>query len=96
MNSHINSRQIIFDIEPDIALARAECLEDHRERPAQKPRAFDLMKDARRARSMYQRDLLLQFIKFLASRLPFARSPRHGALSYPLQPSASVAHPRGV
>jgi hypothetical protein len=58
---------------PGIVPARAEILENYRERLAQKPCAFDVMKDARVARSMYQRNLLRQFIKFLASRLPFAR-----------------------
>ena len=39
------------------------------ERLAQKPRALNVMKDARVARSMYQRKLLRQFMRFLVSRL---------------------------
>ena len=83
MNSHVKSCLIVVDIEPSIALARAECFEKYRECTAQKPQAFDMMKDARKARSMHQRDLLVQFIRFLGSRLPLARSPRDSALSYP-------------
>ena len=56
-------------IQPSIALTRAECPDNDRERLAQKPRAFDVMKDARVARSMYQRKLLRQFMRFLVSRL---------------------------
>ena len=55
-------------IQPSIALTRAECPDNYRERLAQKPRAFDVMKDARVARSMYQRKLLRQFMRFLVSR----------------------------
>jgi hypothetical protein len=96
--NYINPHWIVVDIEPSIALARAECLEKFRKRPAQKPLAFDVMKDARAARSMYQRDLLRQFMTFLASCVSLARSPRHHGLNYPadLQPSASLASPRGV
>jgi len=96
MNSHINPHWIVVDIEPSIALARAQCLEMLREQPAYKPRVRNLMKDARIARSMYQRELLQQFVKFLVSRL--ARSPRPYGLSDPtdLQPSASLAQPRGA
>ena len=84
-------------IRPSIALARAECLEKFRKYPAVKPRTFGAMKDARMARSMYQRDLLRQFMKFVVSCLPFARS-RYPGLHYPadLQPSASTAYPRGA
>jgi hypothetical protein len=56
-------------IQPSIALTRAECPDHDRERLAQRPRAFDVMKDARVARSMYQRKLLRQFMRFLVSRL---------------------------
>lgn len=94
----INPHWILVDIEPSIALARAECFEKFRKHPAQTPIAFDVMKDARAARSMYQRDLLRQFTKFLASCLPRPRAPRHSVFNYPahLQPSASLASPRGV
>ena len=53
-----------------------ECREKDRERLAQKPCAFDVMKDARAARSMYQSILLRQFMKFLVSCRPFARHRR--------------------
>src|SRR2546423_14376080 len=98
MNSHINPHWIVVDIEPSIALARAECLEMYRKHPAQKPRARNLMKDARMARSMYQRELLRQFMKFLASGVTFARSARDRGLDYPsdLQPSLSASSPRGA
>ena len=56
-------------IRRSIALTRAECPDNDRERLAQKPRAFDVMKDARVARSMYQRTLLRQFMRFWVSRL---------------------------
>ena len=72
--NYINPHWIVVDMEPSIALARAECLEKFRNHPAQKPRAFDLMKDARAARSMYQRDLLRQFMTFLASCLSIERN----------------------
>ena len=62
-------------IPPGIALARDECLEKHRERLSQKPSAFELMKNARVARSMYQRYLLRRLTRFLVSCLPFARDP---------------------
>ena len=95
MNSRINPHWIVADIEPSIALARAQCLETFRKLPAQEPRAPDAMTDARVARSMFQRDLLRQFTRFLVSSLPLARSPRD---PYPadLQPSASAASPRGA
>ena len=98
MNSHINPHWIVVDIEPSIALARAQCFEMLREQPAYKPRVRNLMKDARIARSMYQRELLRQFVKFLVSRLRFARASRSYGVSYPsdLQPSASLAQPRGA
>jgi hypothetical protein len=66
-------------IPPSIALARDECLEKHRERLSQKPSAFELMKNARVARST----------RFLVSCLPFARHPD---VKYPvdLQISAST------
>jgi hypothetical protein len=54
--------------------------EKDRERLAQKPCAFDVMKDARAARSMYQSILLRQFMKFLVSCRPFAR---HRGVNYP-------------
>ena len=56
-------------IQPSIPLTRTECPNNNRERLAQKPRVFDVMKDARVARSMYQRKLLRQFMRFLVSRL---------------------------
>ncbi|MEA2875073.1 MAG: hypothetical protein QOF14_269 [Hyphomicrobiales bacterium] len=68
MNS-INPHWIVVDIEPSIALARAECLQKYRAHPAEKPRAFDVMKDARVARSAYQRGLMRQFMSFLVSSL---------------------------
>ena len=94
----INPHWILVDIEPSIALARAECLDKLRKSPAQKPVAFDVMKEARAARAMYQRDLLRRFVKFLASCLRLARAPRYHGLNYPtdLQPSMSVASPRGA
>jgi len=64
---------LLATIRPGVAPARAECSERYRERPAQKPWSFDVMKDARVARSPYQRKLLRQFMTFLVSRLPFAR-----------------------
>jgi hypothetical protein len=96
MNS-INPHWIVVDIEPSIALARAECLQKYRAHPTEKPRAFDVMKDARVARATYQRDLMRQFVRFLVSWLRFMRSPRHDQLNYPadLQPSAT-AYPRGA
>jgi hypothetical protein len=86
MNS-INSHWSVVDIEPSIALARAECLEKYRAHPMEKPRAFDAMKDARAARGMYQRDLMRQFMNFLVSSL---------SLKFPakLQTSASAAQSR--
>jgi hypothetical protein len=68
MNS-INSHWSVVDIEPSIALARAECFEKYRARPMEKPRAFDVMKDARAVRSAYQRGLMRQFMSFLVSSL---------------------------
>ena len=68
MNS-VNPHWIVVDIEPSIALARAECLQKYRARPVEKPRAFDLMKDARVARATYQRGLMRQFMSFLVSSL---------------------------
>jgi len=56
-------------IRPSIALTRAECPDNYRERLAQKPRALNVMTDARVARSRYQRKLLRQFMRFLVSRL---------------------------
>jgi hypothetical protein len=95
MNSHINPHWIVVDLEPSIALVRAECLDTFRRLPAQKPYSFDVMREARMARSMYQRELLRQFTKFLVS---FVRSARHRGLNYPadLQPSVSAASPRGA
>jgi hypothetical protein len=93
MNSHINPHWIVVDVEPSIALARAECLDTFRRLPAQK--SYSLMREARMARSMYQRELLRQFTKFLVS---FVRSARHRGLNYTadLQPSMSAASPRGA
>jgi hypothetical protein len=95
MNSRINPHWIVVDIEPSIALARAECLDTFRKLPAQKPRTFGVMKDARTARAIYQRELLRQFTNYVMS---FARSTRHPDLNYPadLQPSLSAASPRGA
>jgi hypothetical protein len=93
MNSHLNPHWIVVDIEPSIALARAECLEMYRKHPAQPAPARNLMKEARLARSMYQRDLLRQFVKFLASCVASVRSR---SLDYrsELQPSLSASSPR--
>jgi len=98
MNSHVNPHWIVVDIEPSIALERAECLQKYRALPAQKPAARNLMNEARMARSMYQRDLLLQFVKFLTSWVASARSARHRGMGYPsdLQPSISASMPRGA
>ena len=95
MNSRINPHWIVVDIEPSIALARAECLDTFRKLPATNPHAYDAMSDAPTARSMYQHDLLRQLVNYLVA---FARSARHPGLNYPadLQPSASLASPRGV
>ena len=60
-------------IRPSTGLARTECPENYRERLAQKPRAFDVIKDARVARSMYQHKLLRKFMSFLVSWPPLAR-----------------------
>ena len=83
MNS-INPHWIVVDIEPSIALARAECLQKYRAHPAEKPRAFDAMKGARAAHA-----LMRQFMNFLVSRL---------SLKFPanLQTSASAARSRRV
>ena len=61
----------------------------------QKPYSSDLMREARMARSMYQRELLRQFTKFLVS---FVRSAQHRGLNYPadLQRSVTAASPRGA
>jgi hypothetical protein len=98
MNSHLNPHWIVVDIEPSIALARAECLEMYRKHPAQPAPARNLMKEARLARSMYQRDLVRQFVKFLASFVASARSVRSRGLDYrsELQPSLSTSSPRGA
>ena len=98
MNSHLNPHWIVVDIEPSIALARAECLEKYRKQPAQQPSARNLMNEARLARSMYQRDLLRQFVKFLASCVASARAVRYRGLDYrsELQPSLSASSPRGA
>src|SRR5258706_5507203 len=53
-----------------IALASDECLEKHRERLSQKPSAFELMKNARVVRPMYQHYLLRQLTRFQVSCLP--------------------------
>jgi hypothetical protein len=68
MNSP-HSHWIVVDIDPSIALARAECLQKYRARPVEKPRAFDVMKDARAVRATYQRGLMRQFMSFLVSSL---------------------------
>ena len=97
MNS-IKSHWIVVDIEPSIALARAECLQKYRAHPAQNLPAFHVTKEAHVAGSVYQRDLLRQFTQFLVSCLPFARAPRYRGLNYraDLQPSASTVYPRGA
>jgi hypothetical protein len=98
MNYHQKFRPIVLDSEPSIAIANAECLEKHREQSAQvRVTADALKKEARVARSMYQRDLLRQFMTFLASHLSFARAPRHRDIkNIQLQPSPSTGHPRGA
>ena len=70
---------LVTTIRPVITPATDESAEKHRERLAQKPLSFDVVKQARLARSMYQRQLLLQFMAFLASRLPVThRGPSPG------------------
>jgi hypothetical protein len=72
MNPRLKPQRIVVDIEPNIALARAECLEKYRE-----PSAPDVTKEERTARAMYLRDLLAGFTQFLLSGLPHARSVRN-------------------
>jgi hypothetical protein len=98
MNFHQKFRPIVLDIEPSIAIANAECREKHREQSAQVRVTADALKGARVARSMYQRDLLRQFMTFLASHLSFARAPRRrrDIKKIELQPSPSTGHPRGA
>ena len=88
---------IIVDIEPGIALARAECFEKYRERPVQQPRISAMIKKACLALSAYPRDSLRQFTGFLGSRLTPARSSRSD-LTFPadLQLSPSASLPRGA
>ena len=82
MNSRIKPQWIVADIEPNIALARAECLEKYRE-----PSAPDVTKEERAAGAMYLRDLLGGFTQFMLSGLPLARSVRNR-----LQPPVPAAH----
>ena len=91
MNSHINPHWIVVDVEPSIALARAECLDTFRKLPAPKPYSSDLMREARMARSMYQRELLRRLVSFV-------RSACRRGLNHPAdpQPSVSAASPRGA
>jgi hypothetical protein len=98
MNSHINPHWIVADIEPSIALARAQCLQTYRTLPGQKEPDSDELHDVRGVHAMYLRDLLGGFSKFLLSWLQSPPSPRHDALSYTadLQPSASTVYPRGA
>ena len=98
MNPRINPHRIVVDIEPSIALARAQCLQTYRTLPARKEPASDELHDVRAAHTMYLRDLLGGFAKFLLSWLQSGPSPRHDALSYTadLQPSASTVYPRGA
>ena len=76
-------------IQPSIALARAVCPGNYRERLAQKPHAFDVMKDARVA-ARYISDLLRQLMTFLVSYPPFAH--QRGVNPADLQILASVTH----
>jgi hypothetical protein len=96
MNYHQKFRPIVLDIEPSIAIANAECLEKHREQSAQVRATVDALKEARVARSMYQRDLLRQFTTFLASHVSFARARHTDINETHLQPSPSTGHPRGA
>jgi hypothetical protein len=88
MNSP-HSHWIAVDIDPSIALARAECLQKYRAHPAEKPRAFDVMKEARVARGAYQRGLMRQFMSFLMSRLSLKFQAN-------LRTSESTASPRAA
>ena len=88
MNSHIKPHWFIGDIEPSIALARAECFEKYRTLPVhvEKPRVVDLMAEARTARALYQNELMRRFAGFLlASLFPrtqnVAAEPRRRAAS---------------
>ena len=83
MNS-INPHWIVVDIEPSIALARAECLQKYRAHRAEKPRAFGVMKGARAAHA-----LMRQFMNSLVSSLSLK-------LPANLQTSASAARSRRV
>jgi hypothetical protein len=69
MNSHIGSRWFIEDIDPSIALARAECFEKYRTHRAPEPPAVNVMTDARTARAVYQRELMRRFAGFLLASL---------------------------
>jgi hypothetical protein len=69
MNSHIKTQWFIADIEPSIALARAECFEKYRTLPLHKPRAVDLIGEARTARAVYQRELMRRFANLLLASL---------------------------
>jgi len=72
MSSSIKPQHIVIDIEPNIALARAECLEKYRE-----PSTPDVTKEEKAARAMYLRDILGGFTQFLLSGFPLARSVRN-------------------
>jgi hypothetical protein len=79
MNS-INPHWIVVDIEPSIALARAECLQKYRAHSAEKPRAFDAMKGARAAHALMRR-----FMNSLVSSL---------SLKFPASLQTSAERPR--
>jgi hypothetical protein len=72
MNSCSKPQRIVVDIEPNISLGRAECLEKYRE-----PSVTDGTGEQRAASAMYLRDLLSGFTQFLLSGLPLARSVRN-------------------
>ena len=69
MNHRIKPQQIVVDIEPNIALARAECFEKYRTLPVHKPPAVDLISEARTARAMYQAELMRRLVSFLLASL---------------------------
>jgi hypothetical protein len=89
---NINPHWIVVDIEPSIALARAECLQKYHAPSAPTAPTSDVTNDAPVARA------LRQFMTFLMSGLRSVRSSRYPGLHYAvdLQPSVSAAYPRGA
>ena len=87
MNSLIKSQRFVIDIEPNIALARAECFEKYRKRSVS-----EVVKTERAVRAIYLRDLLDGLTEFLKACLPFGRSAAQDLSdSADLQPSISAA-----